>query len=212
MDKDFINQLIKKSDLTKTEYFLYNENRIPPSKIKNCFKYKKFLKPIFKDYVTLSFKSINNLKTNYILEIGAIKVLENNINETFLTFVNPNVIIPPFISNKTNITNDIVKNYPKIEEILPKFINFIEDYPIIIHNKSSNINLILSNCENHNIKFQNPILDITSTTKFIFPHLKKYDFNFLCKNFNIINLKENTTINKALSIHYLYEILYKKYS
>ena len=73
-------------------------------------------------------------KGGRIIEIGAVKVENFNIVDTFSTFVNPEMKIPKKISEITNITDDMVKNSPTIWNVIHKLWDFIEGYTIVAHN------------------------------------------------------------------------------
>lgn len=213
MYKNFINHLIKKSDLKNTEYFTYNKNKTSPSKKSTSFEYQKITEPNFSNYIVLDFETTGLSPTeNKILEIGAIKVLNNTISEKFETLINPTVPIPPFISSKINITDSMVCDKPKIEEIFNKFIDFLEDYPLVIHNAKFDMGFLISNANKFNIKINNPALDTVATTRKLFPELKKYNLSFLCNHFNITNINAHRAMSDAMATHFLYEILYKKNS
>ena len=64
---------------------------------------------------------------NRIIEFGAVKVENGSITDRFSTFVNPQVPIPPRITEVTSITNDMVKDAPTIETVLPEFLEFCKD-------------------------------------------------------------------------------------
>lgn len=75
------------------------------------------------DIETTGFNSVNDR----IIEIGAVRVVEGEIKETFSEFVNPERPIPYKITQLTTITDDMVKDAGTIEEILPQFLKFCED-------------------------------------------------------------------------------------
>ena len=74
------------------------------------------------DIETTGFNSVNDR----IIEIGAVRVVEGEIKETFSEFVNPERPIPYKITQLTTITDDMVKDAGTIEEILPQFLKFCE--------------------------------------------------------------------------------------
>lgn len=63
-------------------------------------------------------------RTEKITEIGAIKIKNGEIIDTFECFVNPEKPIPYEVIKVTHITDDMVRDADKIEEVLPKFIEF----------------------------------------------------------------------------------------
>ena len=63
-------------------------------------------------------------KSNQIIEIGAVKVENRQIVDTFSTFVNPERPIPFNITKLTSIDDNMVAGSPNIDVILPKFLNF----------------------------------------------------------------------------------------
>ena len=74
------------------------------------------------DFETTGF-SIN---FNEIIEIGAVKIEHGMCVDEFSSFVKPNEAISPVITELTGITNSDVVDAPKIEEVLPKFLEFID--------------------------------------------------------------------------------------
>src|SRR5437588_13117066 len=62
-----------------------------------------------------------------ITEIGAVKVRGGELVGEFATLVNPGVPIPPTITYLTGITNAMVMPAPRIEDVLPTFVEFIGD-------------------------------------------------------------------------------------
>ena len=68
-----------------------------------------------------------------IIEIGAVRVVDGEVDETFEAFVNPGIPIPSDIVHLTGITDDDVAGAPSIDEVLPRIVEFIGDSPIVAH-------------------------------------------------------------------------------
>ena len=73
-------------------------------------------------------------KKNKIIEIGAVKVVDGRITDKFSSFVNPDVPIPFDIEKLTGINDSMVLSYPKIDVILPQFLEFVGDAVLVAHN------------------------------------------------------------------------------
>lgn len=71
---------------------------------------------------------------NEIIEIGAVYVENGEVVDKFNELVRPREVISDYIIGITGITNEMVQDAPFIEEVMPKFIAFCRDVPLIGHN------------------------------------------------------------------------------
>ena len=71
-----------------------------------------------------------------ITEIGAVKVRGGQVLGTFGTLVRPRSPIPPFIAALTGITDSLVATAPRIDDVLPTFIEFaqLHETVLVAHN------------------------------------------------------------------------------
>jgi len=69
-----------------------------------------------------------------IIEIGAVRVRDGRLGETFETLVDPRRPIPPFVVGLTGIDDAMVAGAPGIERVLPLLRAFIGDAVIVAHN------------------------------------------------------------------------------
>ena len=123
-----------------------------------------------------------------IIEIGAIKVKDGKVIDTFSTFIKPEYKISEFITELTGITNDMVKDAPKIEEILPKFITFIKDDILVGHNVNFDINFIYDNLvklEQEPLK--NNFVDTLRLSRRLLPNLQHHRLVDLTEYYKINN-------------------------
>lgn len=72
--------------------------------------------------------------TEAITEIGALKLRGGELLGRFETLVNPGVPIPPLITVLTGITEAMLLPAPRIEEVLPPFLEFLGGAVIVGHN------------------------------------------------------------------------------
>ena len=73
-------------------------------------------------------------KGSRITEFGAVKVCGGEVVGEFQTLVNPDEIIPAFITVLTGITNQMVIGAPRIAEVLPSFLEFARGSVLVAHN------------------------------------------------------------------------------
>ncbi|MFF5204772.1 DEDD exonuclease domain-containing protein [Streptosporangium sp. NPDC000396] len=84
-----------------------------------------------------------------ITEIGAVKVRGGEVLGEFGTLVDPGSPIPPFISVLTGITDSMVVGAPKIESVLPSFLEFARGATLVAHNAGFDLGFIKAACAAH---------------------------------------------------------------
>jgi DNA polymerase-3 subunit epsilon len=91
-----------------------------------------------------------------IIEIGAVKYCNGCYTE-LQYLIKPNPSIPPFITKLTGITQAMVdkQGIPERQALL-KFIDFIEDYPLIAYNAAFDRRFISAASEKHRLAVENP--------------------------------------------------------
>ena len=114
-----------------------------------------------------------------IIEIGITEIVNNQIGRNYSRLIKPKGIIPSHITGITSITNEMVENEQSLETVLPNFRKYVGDTTIIAHNAKFDMGFLITNCKNLGFNINNSALDTVSTTKMIFPELKKYNLAFL---------------------------------
>ncbi len=77
-----------------------------------------------------------------IIEIAALKVIEGRIVDTFQSLVKPESPVDSYITELTGIDNDMLKNAPKIDDVILDFYKFLGDYILVGHNVNFDINFL----------------------------------------------------------------------
>ena len=133
------------------------------------------------DLETTGFSS----KNDKIIEIGAVKIKNGEIIGNFSEFVNPKRPIPYKIIELTGINDDMVRNAETIEEILPKFLEFIGDSVVVAHNASFDCSFISKNCNDLGLTFEPTIVDTVPLCRFLYPELKSVKLNIVAKHLGV---------------------------
>ena len=160
------------------EGYLVNDKKEIISELDFNKNYDEFV--IF-DIETTGLSAINDS----ITEIGAIKIKDGEVIDTFSHLVNPERPIPEFITKLTGITDEMVENKPTIEKIIPLFQDFIMGSIVIAHNASFDVGFIRENLKRVNLNFSNPVLDTLELSRAVFPELKNHKLNTLSKYLDI---------------------------
>jgi len=120
--------------------------------------------------------------TDSIIEIGAVKIRDGQITESFLTFVNPGHCIPPDVTKINGITDAMVKDAPNISEVLPTFMQFIGDDVLVAHNAYSfDAKFLLYAAHKNSIEIKNPIVDTLPLCRKLYPGFKNHKLGTIAK-------------------------------
>ena len=124
-------------------------------------------------------------KNDEITEIGAIKIKGGKAIDSFSALVNPGKHIPEKIVELTGISDNMVKDKPTIEEVLPEFLNFIGDSPVVAHNADFDTGFIRDKANRYNMNFGNIAVDTLKLARVLLPNLKRHRLNIIAKELNI---------------------------
>ncbi len=72
--------------------------------------------------------------TDRITEIALVRIQGGKITDRWETLVNPGIAIPPFITQLTGISNDMVRDAPSFAEIAPKLYGYLQGMVMTAHN------------------------------------------------------------------------------
>ena len=100
-----------------------------------------------------------NPDTDGITEVAVCKVKNGEIIDEFTTFVNPEKPIPYNVQELTHITDDMVKDAPKMDEMIPKFLEFCKDSVLVAHNAHFDVSFIANKSEKLGLDFKPYVID-----------------------------------------------------
>ena len=136
-------------------------------------------------------------KNDKIIEIGAVKVKDGKIIDSFSEFVNPRRPIPYKITELTGISDDMVKYADSIDFVLPKFMEFIGDAAVVAHNASFDCSFIEKNCKDLDLPFNATILDTVQICRFLYPELKSVKLNIVAKHLGVKLTSHHRAVDDA---------------
>lgn len=124
-------------------------------------------------------------KNNELTEVGAVKVVNKKIVDSFHCFVNPQMPIPKEITELTGIDDEMVKDAPAVEEVLPRLIEFFGDAVLVAHNASFDLGFLKEKCKRINAEIKNGILDTLALSRELLKDIKRHSLNYVAKHLNI---------------------------
>ena len=133
-----------------------------------------------------------NFSNDRIIELGIVELVDNVLTQNYFhEYINPEIDISLSAQKIHGISNEFLIGKPTFNNIAKKFLDFIQDDEIIIHNAefdTSFINKELQNCGFDSIK--NSIIDTIKIARKEFPG-QTVNLDSLCKKLNVINTRQN---------------------
>lgn len=154
-----------------------------------------------KDYVIVDIETTGLSKErHHITEIAAVQFDGKKIVNKFQTLINPQTPIPAFITKFTGITNNMVKNAPTIDQVLPSFIDFLGDHIFVAHNATFDYGFLNYNGIKH---VDTPIHNFTLCTRRLanrlVPELPSKRLECLCQHFWITNQRAHRAMGDVMA-------------
>ena len=121
-----------------------------------------------------------------IIEIGAWKMAGRRMLQSFQTLVRPNHAIPRFIAGLTSITDEMVREAPRIEEVLPAFRDFIGDSVMVAHNAAFDFSFLDFEFRRiFGLGLNNPVLCTLRMARRFMPSLRRKRLDALAEHFGL---------------------------
>ena len=143
-----------------------------------------------------------------IIEIGAIKVINGKVVGEFQTLIKPKKRISKDSIKIHGITDSMVENCKGIEEILPQFLEFIGDLPLVAHNIMFDISMIDMACRKLGLpRTQNKLIDTLELSRFTHYYENRHSLDRMVARYNIELKKHHRVIEDSRATKELYERL-----
>ncbi len=126
-------------------------------------------------------------KYDSIIEIGAVKIKDNQIIDEFQMFINPKEKLSDIISELTNITDDMLVDAPLAPEALNEFKKFIEGSILVAHNATFDLSHLDASFKKHGLgNVENPVIDTLRLARVMYhDKLKRFGLKAMTKFFKV---------------------------
>jgi len=139
-------------------------------------------------------------KKDAILEIGAVRFNGRRIEDKWSTLVNPGRTIPPFISQLTGITNEMVAYAPPLVDVLRDLDYFVGEDIIVGHN----IGFDLGFLRRQKLFRFNEAIDTYEMASVLLPRANRYNLRAMAQQLAVALPAAHRALDDALATHGVY--------
>lgn len=128
----------------------------------------------------------NQIQYDEIIQIGITFIENNQITDTYHSYVKTDLEIPSFIQALTNINELDLEEAPYFEEISQSLFNLLKDCVFVAHNVLFDLNFLKSHFEKHQIQFEPKLtIDTMELFKIAFPNEESYQLSELSQSLQV---------------------------
>ena len=135
-----------------------------------------------------------------ITEIGAVRLRNGEIVETFQTFVDPERRLTPEIIGLTGITDEMLRGAPKLKDALTAFLAFAGNAPLAAHNAEFDISFIRAGCRKCGIPFEPTYIDTLILAQNLLPGLGKYKLDIVAEHLQLPQFNHHRASDDAVPV------------
>ncbi|MBQ8246525.1 MAG: 3'-5' exoribonuclease [Lachnospiraceae bacterium] len=162
-------------------------------------------------YVSIDLETTGlNPKTDKIIEIGAVKVKDGLMQETFSTLIHPGRKLEERVMELTGIDDTMLVDAPELSEVLPGLFEFLEDLPLLGHRVLFDFSFLKKAAVNQKLSFDKEGIDTLRIARRHLTGLEHKTLESLCAHYQIPH-NAHRAMGDALATHQLYQILARDY-
>lgn len=152
-----------------------------------------------------------NPKLDKIIEIGAVRVEDGREVDRFETFVNPCRILEEKIRRLTGISDDQLASAPEIGEVLPYFLQFAKELPLLGHHIIFDYSFLKKAAVNLGRPFEREGIDTLEIARKFMPQDEKKNLKDACRYYGVEEEPSHRALSDAKAAHQLYQNMKKNF-
>jgi len=154
--------------------------------------------PLDGEYVAFDLETTGlSAENDRIIEIGAVLMKDGKELSRFQTFVDPERKLEKKIIDLTGITDEMLKDAPKIEAVLPEFLEFVGDRVLVAHNAKFDTGFIRGECQRLGYGYDLTDVDTLTLSQQLLPQLSKYKLDVVAKTLSLPNFNHHRAADDA---------------
>jgi len=188
---------------------------VKPQKIASAVQSGLLSLPHISDYIKNNTFVVFDLETtgmrvqDEIVEIGAVKIVDGEITESFITLVKASVPIGAEASAVNGITDKMLENAPEFKDIAQDFFKFTYGAVLVAHNAAFDMSFLTRQGLPLGYPFNNAYEDTITLAREKAVSRGNYKLATLLKKFGIINDNAHRALSDALATAKLFLELHK---
>lgn len=150
-------------------------------------------------------------KRDKIIEIGAVRVKDGEVDDVYETFVNPYRKLEERVAALTGINDRQVEAAPGIEELIGCFLDFAGDLPLLGHHVIFDYSFLKRAAVNAGCSFERQGIDTLKLARRFMPQDEKKNLKAACEFFGLKQYLSHRALADSRAAHQLYQKMADRY-
>ena len=157
----------------------------------------------------LETTGLNSL-TDTIIEIGAVVFKQGKEIARYQTFVDPGRKLDKKIIDLTGITDSMLVGAPKIGEVLPEFLEFVNGRPLVAHNADFDVGFVRAEAQRLGLHFDPTSVDTLVLSQNLLSHLNKFKLNIVADALSLPEFNHHRAADDSMTCGLIFDRLSHK--
>lgn len=181
--------------------------------VKPLYQPISFQTPLDGPIVVLDLETTGlDYRTEGIVEIGAVKLDNGQVVDTFHTLVNPQQPIRSSSHRIHAISEEMVQDAPTIQEVLPPLLAFLGDLPFVAHNAIFDFSFLNQAMKKHlDRRLTNHRIDSQELFRVVFPEEVSHGLSALLERFGFDPHVNHRALDDAMALALVFPRLRQLY-
>lgn len=160
------------------------------------------------EYVVIDLEMTGlSAKTDQIIEIGAVKIKDNQIIQTMECLVNPKCKIPARVVELTGITDEMAESGRDRDEAVRELLEFMDGQILVGQNVNFDYSFLKQWAVNHKYPLEVKACDTLKLARILLPAEQPKKLESLCRYFGIARAREHRALDDAIETWQVFEKL-----
>ena len=163
------------------------------------------------EYVAFDLETTGlSMRTDKIIEIGAVIMKDGQELDRFQTFVDPGCALSRDTTALTGITDEMLAGAPSIAEALPKFLEFVGDRVLVAHNADFDTGFVRTACAQLGIPYTYTAVDTLVLSQNLMTKLNRHKLNLVADALGLPEFNHHRAADDAVTCGLIMAKLLKK--
>ena len=163
---------------------------------------------MIREYIVLDLEMTGlSAKTDQIIEIGAIKIRDGQLVDTYHCVVDARCSVPERITQLTGITDEMVRNGVERDAAISGLLDFMEGFVLVGQNLNFDYGFLKQWAVNHKRPLEAKACDTLKIARDLLPAEQSKKLTSLCEFFGIDRQREHRALDDAIETQKVFEAL-----